>query len=177
MASWPTAVCLQLCWRSAKRGDTHQTWIWSEPKVSKDTVWHPVCNAFCYLHLIAYWFCGSKCMPRVLLLGSSGDPNLDKFHTCSQRLHDKHWQCGSNHTSHLESWSPEWGDKNRLLQKIGPHWNSSQEQCTSTSLDPASTKGAELDLQKLYRSWHSEDYDCSCACSIQAAEPESNQES
>ena len=29
----------------------------------------------------------------------------------------------------------------------------------------------------IYRSWHSENYDCSCTCSIQAAEPESNQES
>ncbi len=33
-------------------------------------------------------------------------------------------------------------------------------------LDPASAKSVELDFQELHGSWHPENYDCSCPCSI-----------
>ncbi len=54
------------------------------------------------------------------------------------------------------------------------HCNSSQEQSTATSVNPASTKSAELHLPELHRSWHPDNCDCSCPCCIQAAEPEGN---
>ena len=46
-----------------------------------------------------------------------------------------------------------------------------------TSVDHASTKSAELDLQELHRAWHTKNHDCGCSCCIQAAGSESNKES
>ena len=45
------------------------------------------------------------------------------------------------------------------------------------SADHAPTKSAELDLQKLLRSWDPENNDCSYSCCIQAVESEGNKAS
>ena len=65
---------------------------------------HPVFCESCCLQVTAYQLYKFDCKQILVLLGSSWDPNLNKFHTCSQRLHDRCGSCGSHDTSHAESY-------------------------------------------------------------------------
>ena len=142
---WLGKQSLQAKCTTAKLGIPSETPSCNRESILTSSLHHLL---FAFELISTSYICEAGCMLTFVLLEPSSDPNLKRFHTCSQRLHDKHWQRGSNYTSHLESRSPKWRDKTRLLQKIGPHCNSSQEH----ALQPVLTLHPQKVLNWIIRS-------------------------